>query len=240
MLGARAFVRYFLEWIVSLFLYFPPPVRVRPIEEQWIRHRTDHARIAILYFHGNAGLATEVPWLGLTHRFDESMALYAAEYPGYGNTQPLPTSEKELFACADAAWCRVLEDGFEPEQIILWGRSLGSAPASYLASTRACGGLVLHAAFASIFSVVNGRLGRWMRAAGLDVFDNASRMRRVECPVAIVHSTQDDLIRYDTNAVVNLAELPSSTRRKVWPMVGNHQTCPNGDQVESIFHWLMH
>merc|ERR1711879_378175 len=94
------------------------------------------------------------------------------EYPGYGMLRDFEPSVTGIERVAMAAWqyCRQ-SLGFRPHQIMLFGRSIGTGPATWLAHTlaaeaaiqkqpiwisrpRPLGGLVLLAPFTSVAAVV--------------------------------------------------------------------------------------
>ena len=72
------------------------------------------------------------------------------------------------------------------EDIIIMGRSLGSGPATHLASKFTPGALVLMSPFCSIKSVANSKVG-FLSFLLADMFDNIAKMPMVECPTFIVH-----------------------------------------------------
>lgn len=85
-----------------------------------------------------------------------------------------------------------------PEQIVLYGRSLGSGPSSYLAartaeSGRPVAGLILHSPFTSVYRVVFD-FGVTMMG---DKFPNVDRIPQIQCPVMIIHGDSDDVVPCD-------------------------------------------
>lgn len=61
--------------------------------------------------------------------------ILAVEYPGYGIYKPGFASETQIFSDAQLIYNFALkETRLQPNDIILLGRSLGSGPATYLAS----------------------------------------------------------------------------------------------------------
>ena len=157
-------------------------------------------RLLILYSHGNA------EDLGLIPPFVEYMAarlnadVLAYEYVGYSISSGQP-SEAGLYASAAAAYAWALSDptaeggggGAVPHEIVPFGRSLGSAPACYLASTYPdVAGLLLQSPLLSGANVFLGRLG--FAATCLDVFRNEDFITRVTCRVAITHGTDDGVV----------------------------------------------
>jgi hypothetical protein len=63
--------------------------------------------------------------------------------------------------------------------ILVFGRSLGSGPASFLAAKKNPGMLVLMSPFTSIKDVAGSLVGRWSKFAVKDVFRNKDNMEEV-------------------------------------------------------------
>lgn len=89
----------------------------------------------VLYFHGNGGniaanLDTEETFkrLGLNAFF--------IDYRGYGMSQGSIAEESDVYRDAESAFDYLVSKGSDPKKIVIWGRSLGGAPASYVAEKR--------------------------------------------------------------------------------------------------------
>ena len=92
----------------------------------------------------------------LRHMRDQfKMNILAVEYPGYGLLGSVNASEALIKEVVLTAFRFILDElKVAYEQIILFGRSIGSGPAIYIASRFPVGGLILVAAFASIREVI--------------------------------------------------------------------------------------
>lgn len=77
------------------------------------------------------------------------------------------------------------------DQIILFGRSIGSGPSCYLAEKYHVAGVILHAPFMSILRVVFSNL-RW--TLWFDKFPNVDRVGNFDCPIYIVHGNRDEIV----------------------------------------------
>ncbi len=115
----------------------------RPFEEHFIESEngikinalwfktTNEPKGLILYFHGNAGNLQG--WGAAAGYFtDLEHEVLMVDYRGYGKSEGKP-GEKVLYHDARVVWSW-LQTQPHPEQVILYGRSLGSAVASYLAT----------------------------------------------------------------------------------------------------------
>lgn len=143
-------------------------------------------RQVVLYSHGNyEDLGDIRPFLELIHR--QGFSVFAYDYPGYGLSEGEPT-EASCLAATLAAYRHLREvRGYEAQQIIAHGRSLGGGPALWLATQEPLGGLVLESTFTSAYRVVTR-----VRLLPADIFDNIGRASQVRCPVLVLHG-EDDL-----------------------------------------------
>lgn len=155
----------------------------------------ERAAGVILFFHGNA------EDLGLSHAFVQHMRdqfkmnVLAVEYPGYGLLKNIASSEKSVQEVVLTVFRFVVDElRVAYEQIFLFGRSIGSGPATYLASTFPVGGLILVAAFASINEVIKSLAGSIIARAFVERFPNISLIGNVSCPTLFIHGEKDSLV----------------------------------------------
>lgn len=153
---------------------------------------TTRARLTVLLLHGNAG--------NLSHRLEKLAILrelgvdvLILDYRGYGESEGRP-DERGLYRDARAGYEHLVsERGLDPRTLVLFGESLGSAVASHLASETRIGGLVLDAAFTSIPDVAQDMFPflpvRWVVR---DRYDTLGRIARIQAPVLILHSHDDE------------------------------------------------
>jgi pimeloyl-ACP methyl ester carboxylesterase len=174
-------------------------------ETEWLqagRHRVrawwmprDGARVAVLLFTGRAS--------NMSHELDTIEHLWrlganvmAFEYPGFGASSGTATEE----ACQDAAiaaWNALLEKGFTPRDVILYGRSLGGAVATRLSTAAACRALVIHGCASSMRELGEHYLPRWLvRWRCRYPLDSAANIARCETEVVIMHARDDRLVPF--------------------------------------------
>lgn len=108
-----------------------------------------NARFTVLFSHGNAVDLGQMSsfYLGLGTRINCNIFSY--DYSGYGVSNGRP-SEKNLYADIDAAWQSLrTRYGISPENIILYGQSIGTVPTIDLASRFEVGAVILHSPLTS-------------------------------------------------------------------------------------------
>lgn len=148
----------------------------------------------LLFLHGNAG--------NVSHRRD-SLAIFHAlgldvlipDYRGYGLSQGSP-SEQGLYRDAAAAWRWLTQErAIAPEQILIFGRSLGGAIATHLAAQTRPAGLMIESSFDRLQSLADAHYPLLSRLIPLRYsFPAAEQIQAVRAPVLVLHSPQDRIV----------------------------------------------
>lgn len=86
--------------------------------------------------------------------------------------------------------------GIEEQNILIFGRSMGSGPATHVASKRKPGSLLLMSSFKSIRAIAEDQAGRFLKYLIQDRFKNIEKIRKVTSPTFLVHGMMDKLIPY--------------------------------------------
>jgi abhydrolase domain-containing protein 17 len=173
------------------------------------------ARFTILYSHGNAeDLGHAVPTLEELR--DAGFAVVAYDYRGYGaSTGGRPTTHGAV-RDHEAVFRYVTgELRVPPERVVLYGRSVGSGPATELAAREPVGGLILESAFTSTYVVLTR-----IAILPFDRFPNLRHMRRVDAPVLIIHGTNDEVIPFRHGR--RLYEAAPGPRHSLWVEGAGH------------------
>ena len=153
-------------------------------------------RGVVLVCHGNAG--------NISHRMDTILtfrelgfSVFIFDYRGYGQSPGKPT-ETGTYADVEAAWGYLTRTrGVEPGRVLLFGRSLGGPVAAWLARKEPAGALVVESSFFSV-----AEIGRDVypflpvRLLCRLSFSTGEYVRQARCPVIVVHSPDDELVRY--------------------------------------------
>ena len=84
----------------------------------------------------------------------------------------------------------------DESDLILFGRSIGSGPATHVASVRSPCSLLLMSPFMSIRAIAKEQAGSLLQFAISDRFQNLELIRQVTCPTFIVHGQRDTLISF--------------------------------------------
>ncbi len=151
----------------------------------------------VLMLHGNGGdIANRMGYVSTLHEngFD---GLFI-DYRGYGESTGEPT-EQNTYEDALAAWRYLTETrGIAPERVIVLGRSLGGAVASWLATEVNPRGVVMESAFASAPAMAGVMFPflpvRWCCSFK---YDSLARMPSITCPVLVAHGPDDSMVPFE-------------------------------------------
>ena len=160
--------------------------------------KEETSKTTLLFFHGNAGnLSGRYDWA--LDLFRLKINVFIIDYPGYGKSDGRP-SEQGLYDSAAAA-LKHLEEKFSigKENIILYGKSLGGVPATYLAEKhQGFKGLILQSTFTNAKEMSSRVLPIPMIEKFLSLSLNTlKRIARVQTPVLIIHSRDDEMIPFE-------------------------------------------
>jgi len=153
----------------------------------------DTAGAGLLWFYGNGeNIAALAPVL---REFQpRESALLVLDYPGYGGSSGRAT-EAALYRAADVAYAALeRRRGVDPQRIYVYGRSLGSAVATYLAARHPVAGLILESPFTNARAMARRLYGLLPTCIVRLSLDTLANMRRVRCPVLVFHGTADRLV----------------------------------------------
>jgi len=183
------------------------PAQIGLEYEEYVLQVSDHERVnawfvpnrnsstVILVCHGNAG--------NISHRLDTLQAFYGIglnvllfDYRGFGQSTGTPT-EQGTYLDAQAAWDFLITKGYSPEQIVIFGRSLGGGVASELASRQTPGAVILESTFTSVPDR-GAELYPWLpvRLLARTYYDNLARVTKIKSPLLVLHSEVDEVIPF--------------------------------------------
>ena len=219
---------YWLFQEKFIFVRFPLPERFQfsfpqHFEEE-LMQRPDGAELhalhftvpnpvgVVLYLHGNTGSLRR--WGKRAPRFTTlHHDVLMPDYRGYGKSTG-KLSEAALHADA-LAWFDRLAEQYGEENVVIYGRSLGSGMAVPLAAVRSPRTLILESPFASLLDVARHYLAilpyRWLLKYR---FRSDEAISKVKCPVFIFHGKRDPLVPY-SSALRLYAAIPVEVHREL-------------------------
>lgn len=150
----------------------------------------------ILYFHGNGGSLNERAYRAEIFA-KNGFGVFMVSYRGYANSQGEP-SEAGFIEDGKAAMKFLTDSGVKPQQIIIYGESIGSGVATQIAAEFSNAKLlVLEAPFSSLLSVAQQKY--WFVPVSLllkDRFDSLAFASKVNVPALVLHAKGDPVIPF--------------------------------------------
>ena len=182
----------------SLIYYPHPEVKTSELQSIWLDNNGQKLKIwkgitesktALLYFGGNAEDVLHSH--AELERIYPDLSLYLMNYRGYGGSTGSP-SEAALFSDALVLYDRVMTDH---DEVIVMGRSLGTAVAVYLAAERPVKGMVLVTPYSSMVALAR-HYYPYLPVNPLlkDRFESDVRAPQIDIPVLALVAERDEII----------------------------------------------
>lgn len=196
----------------------------------------------VLYCHGNNDNNSYRDYVvDICRRFHLNLLLL--DYRGYGKSDGRPTSEG-VINDAKTAYFFLLKN-YNPNDIIIWGESLGGAAAIRVAAECKCHKLILLSTFSSITDIINNMKINKLAKSPLklmstmiwDQINSKKWISKVKCPITIIHSKEDDLIPFK-NAKILFNSI-SHSNKKLLSIAGTHSSpLLNKDDLLQIYNFV--
>lgn len=135
----------------------------QPFEERWIKvedsiklhgilFKSDSSKGLVFYLHGNGGAINS--WGGVATTYtDLGYDVFIMDYRGYGKSEGVISSEKELYNDIDLVFNSIINEYNQKRKIII-GYSLGTGLAAYLSQSQSIDLLILQAPYYSMLDMV--------------------------------------------------------------------------------------
>jgi len=146
----------------------------------------------VLYFHGNRDNINRYAKYAVNFT-KHGYEVWMIDYPGYGKTTGKLT-EQNLYMQAEEMY-KLANTKFEKNNIIVYGKSLGSGIGSWLASKNTCKQLILETPYYSIPDLFSTYAPIYpVNAMTHFKFPNGEYLKEVKAPVIILHGSADGVI----------------------------------------------
>ena len=157
----------------------------------------ESSEFTVLFCHGNGGnIAHRLDSINIFH--DLGLSCFIFDYRGYGSSEGKP-NEQGTYLDAGAAykWLRE-EKKMPPNNIIIFGRSLGGSIAAQLAGQVKARALVIESAFTS-YADIGQKFYPYMPVRWFARFSyrTIDYIKNVDCPVMLIYSRNDDIVPFE-------------------------------------------
>lgn len=167
-----------------------------------VHFKSPNAKGVILYFHGNAGSLRT--WGDVARDFTaQGYDMLIPDYRGFGKSTGSISNEKLLLADGLAVY-GYLKESYPESRIIVYGRSIGTGVATFVARSGKPRMLILESPFLSLTDLASyhypflpkGLISLFLKYP----FRTDLWIPEVACPVYLIHGTRDDIIPFDASA----------------------------------------
>ena len=156
--------------------------------------RSEAKKGIVLSFHGNKGNLAEIGKRSSLFTENGYDVLYI-NYRGYGKSSGNIKSENQLLKDAQIVYDSLKKE-YKESQIILFGISIGSGVASYLAAHNTPHSLILTATYSSFKTVLKEKLPFVPSFLWRYELNTNKRLQKVNCPISIFHGKEDSVFPF--------------------------------------------
>ncbi|WEK69322.1 MAG: alpha/beta fold hydrolase [Candidatus Chryseobacterium colombiense] len=156
--------------------------------------KTQNPKGIIFYLHGNGGSIGgwgEVADVYNNMNYD----VFMLDYRGYGKSEDKINSKDQLFSDVELAYDE-LTKRYPENKIIILGYSVGTGPASKLASQKNAKLLILQAPYFSMEDEMDQKFSFLPKFLLKYNFETNQYLKTVKSPVIIFHGDKDEIINY--------------------------------------------
>ncbi len=201
----------------------------------WKVMRDQNAQKTMLYFGGNA---EDVVYMNYEARRFRIKQLFAFNYPGYGESTGKP-SQQAIYEAALLVYDRLRSEyRLDPKDLVIMGRSLGSAVATYVAANREASGLILITPFDSMENIAANHYKLFpVRLLLKHRFASIEHIAKVENEILMLAAEQDEIVARE-----NLLRLQAAARQKArlieYTHVGHNDIQAHPDYYRDINQFI--
>jgi uncharacterized protein len=175
--------------------------RMEKIYGWWLpSENTQTQKRVLLYFHGCCNnISQDIDKIKAWQKL--GFSILAIDYRGYGKSEGSFPSESQVYADAKAAWDYLRSDQqIKPEQIIIYGSSLGGAIAIELATKHPDAmGLIVESSFSSMREMIGERPIPPIYPFDLILhqkFNSIVKIKKLNMAILFLHGTKDTIVPF--------------------------------------------
>ncbi len=180
----------------------------------------------LIWFYGNMETIEGIAPILMRFR-PQGIAMLVLDYRGYGASAGVP-SEEGVYRDADGAWEYLTSrPEIDSTRIAVYGRSIGSAVALYLATERPVRAVILDSPFTSGREMAEQHYSFFPTSLVRLSLDNLSRAERLTVPTIVFHGSEDRIAPIEMGRAVaraaradTLIEIPGAGHNDTYAVGG--------------------
>jgi len=174
-----------------------------------ILFKAENSKGLIFYLHGNAGSLSSWGNVATTYT-NLNYDVFMLDYRGFGKSEGSISSQKQFYNDVQTAYTE-LKKQYNENKIIVLGYSIGTGPASKIASTNNPKLLILQAPYFSLtdlmrqtYSIIPTFLLKYK-------FETNKYIKDCKMPIVIFHGDKDEVIHYKSSLKLKKQFKPQDT-----------------------------
>ncbi len=206
------------------------------VEINALHFKVENPKGIILYFHGNAGNLSR--WGTIAEYFvDRNYDVLIMDYRTYGKSTG-KLSEQALYKDAQVCY-NYLKNNYQENEIIVYGRSLGTGIATHVAENNNPKQLILETPYYSMADIAHSRFPYFPTKYLLKYkFPTHRFIKDVSCPISMVHGTDDSIISIESaKKLYKVAPQGKTTFTEI--KKGNHNDLIAFETFHSLMNTLL-
>lgn len=159
--------------------------------------KSNNSKGLIFYLHGNGGSIASEGNIAKTYT-NLNYDFFILDYRGYGKSEGEISSQDQLYKDVQTAYNQ-LKGSYGEENIVILGYSIGTGPATKLASTNNPKQLILHAPYFSLTDMMRHNYPIFPTFLLKYKFSTNEYIKDCKMPIAIFHGDNDLAIYYESS-----------------------------------------
>jgi fermentation-respiration switch protein FrsA (DUF1100 family) len=198
-----------------------------PLHGWYVPHLSPRA--IVLFCHGNGEHVARLAPTLAELRDRAGVSVFAWDYRGYGLSKGKPHEENLLADARMAQLWLAGREGVRPDDVVLYGRSLGGAVAVGLAAQYPVRGMVLERTFAHMVDTAAYHFPwlpvRWLMR---NRFPSAERIAAYKGPLLQSHGTADEVVPFEMGK--RLFDAATTPHKRFFVVEGGDHNGPQPDE----------
>jgi uncharacterized protein len=159
--------------------------------------KSDNSKGLIFYLHGNAGSLDS--WGGVAETYNRlGYDVFLLDYRGYGKSDGRIESEQQLFQDVQRVY-NEMKKRYKENNIIILGYSIGTGPATKLASENDPKMLILQAPYFSLTDLVKQTVPFVPSFLLKYKLETCIYITSCKMPIVLIHGDEDEVIYYESS-----------------------------------------